>query len=68
MPAFRLMDVSGLSRASICPFDSKAPVPRTTGSWTEARAKRQSLGWWEALGSDRQPPKARLALPAPVQP
>lgn len=68
MPAFKLMDVSRLLRASICTFDLKAPVPRTTGCWTETGVERQSLGWWEALGSDQQHPEARLALSAPIHP
>lgn len=68
MPAFRLRDVSRLLRASICTFDSKTPVPQTTGCWTEAGAERQSLGSREALGSDQQPPGARMALPDPIHP
>lgn len=64
------MDVNRLSRGSICTFDSKAPVPQTTGHWTEAGAERQSLGLWEGLGSDQQPrpQEAVPALPAPVHP
>lgn len=67
---FRLMEVNRLSRASICTFNLRAPVPQMTGCQTEAGAEGQSPGWWEEQGSDQQPHSQEgvLALPAHIHP